>query len=188
MDLTVDGYIGALIEKGNPPEAALRLAEAELRVEYADAMGDHEYRMYCNLVKEITISELTIVQVQELVKSLENAYVPQFVAALNRLLPASNLVLDPNNPEKYERSLQRALNRSKSIKLSIEIKKQKLKAIEAKYDKGDKPGSVTREYYYGVLLTLSADCGYRMTDEITVWEFCESIKRYNRKTESYGRR
>lgn len=184
MDLVVDGYKGALIKSGNPPENELAKAEADLRVQYADAMGDHEYRLYCNTVKSIAIEELTLVQVEEIVACLRSAYAPQLADALNKLLPGARLVFDVSKPEAYDAQLQRALNRAKSLKLSISLKRQKLDALEQKYGKKAAPGAVNREYYYSVLLTLSADSGYRLTDEVSVWEFCELIKRHNRKQEN----
>lgn len=183
IDFTVDGYLHALTKTGTPTEAELVDAANELRIQVADVAGDHEYRLYCNTIKEITNLELTIVQVQELVNVLKDAYVELFAAQLNRLLPNSKLVFDVNNPEQYDRTLQRALNRSKGLKINIDLKKQKLEALQVKYE-AQGAGKVNREYYMGVLLTLSDSARYPLSDSITVWEFYERMKRHNRAAEA----
>lgn len=183
IDLTVDGYLKALAKTGNPPEDELRKAEAALRIQYADAIGDHEYRMYCNTMKEVTNLELTVAQVQELTTALRTVYVEQFAKELNRLLPNSNLVFDVTKPDKYDQTLQRALNRSKHLKILAELKRQKLATLEQRYSGQDK--KATREYYMSMVLTLSDAVRYPLAvDEMTVWEFCERIKRHNRQIEA----
>lgn len=183
VDYVADGYLHALAKTGTPPEAELRAAADELRIQVADVAGDHEYKLYCNTVKEITNLELTIVQVQELVNVLKDVYVEVFAAQLNRLLPNSNLVFDVSKPEQYDRTLQRALNRSKGLKLSVDLKKQKLEALQIKYG-AQGTGKVNREYFMGVLLTLSDAARYPLSDSITVWEFYERMKRHNRAAEA----
>lgn len=183
VDYTVDGYLHALAKTGTPPEDELKAAAVELRIQVADVAGDHEYRLYCNTIKEITNLELTIVQIRELVTVLRDAYVELFVVQLNRLLPNSKLVFDVSKPEQYDATLQRALNRSKGLKLMIDLKKQKLEALQVKYG-AQGGGKVNREYYMGVLLTLSDSARYPLSDSITVWEFYERMKRHNRVAEA----
>lgn len=181
MDLTVDGYKQALVKQGNPPEHELLKAENTLRVQYADAIGDHEYRIYCNSIKEITRLEIILAQVHNLVNTLREVYHPLIAEKLNRLLQ-SNLVFDINDPEQYDINLQRALNRSKSIKISIDLKKITVVKLEDKYTAHGE-GKSTREYYMGILIELSDSAGYPLSDNITVWEFCERIKKHNKKAE-----
>lgn len=180
MDLTVDGYRGAVVKSGNPPEHEILKAENELRIQYADAIGDAEYRMYVNTIKEVATLEMTLSQIYSLVKVLNDAYVPQFVTALNRLLQFQ-LVFDVTKPQEYDENLRRALRRSDGIKIRLHLKRGTLMKMEAKYSGS---GKVSREYYLGVLVSLSNDAGFRMNEnDITVWEFCERIKRLNRKNE-----
>jgi hypothetical protein len=180
MDLTIDGNLHALTKEGNPPEDELLNAEHDLRVQYADAIGDAEYRMYCGVIREITTLELTIAQIHDLVRNLREVYVPVFANAINRLLHAS-LVWDVNDPAGYDNTCDRALNRAKGIKLRLDMKQIELAKLEVKYKAGD--GKATREYYMGLMISLSDDAGFPVTENITVWEFCERIKRANKKTE-----
>lgn len=185
MDLIVDGYSGAVVKSGNPPEHEIAKAENELRIQYADAIGDAEYRMYVNAIKEVASLEMTLSQIHNLVRALADTYVPQFVKALNKLLH-SNLVFDVTKPQEYDESLQRAIRRSAGLKIRRDLKQAALVKMEEKYNG---TGKVSREYYLGVLISLSNDAGFRMNEnDITVWEFCERIKRLNRKNEMLNAR
>jgi hypothetical protein len=179
IDLTVDGYLRAIVKEGNPPEIELKKAESVIRIQYADASGDHQYKMYCTLLKEITDLEITLLEIHSLVNTLKEVYHPFLAKALNELL-RSNLVFDVMNPEEYDRNLIRAINRSKGIKINIDLKTIAFKAVETKYTESG--GKATREYYMGILITLSE--AYPLSDNITVWEFCERIKRFNKKHEA----
>lgn len=180
IDLTVDGYLKALIKEGIPPENELHRAENELRIQYADAIGDGEYRVYVGVIKEITDMELILSQVHSLVRTLKDVYIPLFVKQLNSLLKTS-FVFDVNKPEEYDKLLSRCINRSKIYNLRIDLKKIELEKLETKY-KG-KSGKATREYYMGLLISLSDHAGYPITDNISVYEFCERIKRANKINE-----
>jgi len=100
---------------------------------------------------------------------------------LNKLLH-TNIVFDVNNAEQYDGNLLRCLNRSKSIKINIDLKKIALSKLEEKYNSKD--GKATREYYMGILISLSDEAGYHLQEDITVWEFCERIRRYKKAAET----
>lgn len=181
MDLVVDGNRFALVKSGEPPLAELYKTEADLRVQYADAIGDNEYRLYCNHINEITRHEITLAQIQSLVAALREAYVPAFEQSLNRLLLTS-FKLDVTKPDEYDKTLQRALNRSKGIKLTIDLKRLSIAKLEEKYT-GGTGQKATREYYMGILIDLSDAAHYPLADTITVWEFCERIRKHNKKAD-----
>jgi hypothetical protein len=180
IDLTVNGYNYAVVKSGNPPEHEVLNIISFLRQEYADAAGDGQYKMYCNLIKEITEKEITLTEIHNLVETLRDVYNPLLAKALNKLLGAS-LVFDVTKPNEYDKNLDRAINRSKSISINIALKNISLKAMEEKYAGSNlKPSN---EYYLGILITLREDNGYHISPEnITVWEFCEMIRRYNIKS------
>jgi len=190
MDLVCDNYLKALVIKGDPPIEILVETDYNLRTQYADAIGDHEYLHYCNLLIETIRLETTLVQIENIVKVLKECYNKVLANLLNRLC-SSSFDFDITNYEDYTNKLQRCLNRSKSLKINIDLKKMALEKLEAKQGKGSNP---KREYFLGTLITLSDDSGYPLREEsVTVWEFCERIKRFNKKIDqlklsNHGRR
>lgn len=180
MDLTVDGNNKALIKTGNPPEKELQRVEGELRMQYADAIGDHEYKMYVNVIREIATLETTLAQIEQLIATLRDYYNELFAKELNKLLRTS-FVFDVSKSADYDRNLDRAFRRSRIIKIRIDLKNIELGKLEMKYMNG--VGKMTKEYYYGLMISLSDDAGFPISESITVWEFCERIKRANKKIE-----
>ena len=178
ISLTVDGYLHALVKDGTPPEAELRKAEHDLRIQYSDAAGDNQYRHYINLVNEITRLEITLLQVESLINTLRHAYHPLLAKELNRICGTS-FSFDISKPEQYDLNLDRCFRRSRGHNLAINLNKIKIQEIEKKY-KGD-GGTATREYYMGTLIILSDEAGYPLTDQISTWEFLERIRRHNKK-------
>lgn len=179
IDLTVDGYTKALVKEGEPPEHELRIAEQDLRIQYSDAAGDQQYRLYINLSKEITELEITLLQIEKLIDTLRTAYHPVLAKELNRVGRFS-LVYDVTKPKQYDENLDRAFRRSRGLNVTLQLKRIKITEIEKKYS-AKNGGPVTREYYMGMLIVLSDEAGYPLNDQITVWEFLERIRRYNIK-------
>jgi len=180
IDVLVDNNYAALIVAGYPAQEELLLAWAGIQSEYADAIGDHEHRMYVSLFKEVTQLGLTLQTIEYLVEILEQVYDPKLGAMLNKLL-LTTFKFDPADPEKYHATLKRCLMRSKGIKIDLELKRGQLKAMEKKNDEtGDKP---SREYFQSILITLSDHAQYPIHDSITVFEFCTRIKRYTQYCE-----
>ena len=181
IEFTVDGNRKALIKEGNPSDAELFEAEQRLKLQYADAIGDYEYKHYCRKIAEVTRDEMTLEQIRLLVKNLSEVYVPYFAEQVNKLL-SYKFAFDVNNPEQYEKDLKGAIQRSKAIKINIDLQNIAIKKMQEKYSQG---GSASREYFAGMLITLRQDAGYHiLAEEITVWEFCEMIRRYNKSIET----
>lgn len=180
IDLSVDWYLKALAKHGDPPELELRVAEQEIRIQYSDAAGDSQYRLYINLVKEISRLEITLHQIESLIATMRQAYHPLFAKELNGLMNM-NLRFDPTRPAEYDKNLDRIYNRSRSYKVSIGMKTLQVKQMEKRYS-GDQE-KPTREYYAGTLIALSDEAGYPLSDQITTWEFLERIRRFNKKYE-----
>jgi hypothetical protein len=189
IDLQVNDNYYSLVISGEPVKEVLAVAAQVIRQEYADMVGDHEYKMYCTALRQINDVRLVIEQVKHFVALLRKVYHPAMAKAVNSLLK-SNLVFDVAKRDEYDRSLDRAMKRLKGVELELDLKLIAFKKLEAKYADGKKP---TRDYYMGVLITLSDDAGYSLTDQITVWEYCERLRRLNKKHEQlqlqqHGRR
>lgn len=184
IDVVVDDYYAALIITGNPAPEELLLAWAGIQSEYADAIGDHEHRMYVSLFKEVSILAINLQTIEYLVEILEQVYQPELCNMLNKML-LTTFKFDPADPEKYKATLKRCLMRSKGIKIDLELKQGQLKAMEKKNDaESPKP---SREYFQSILITLSDHAQYAIQDSITVFEFCSRIKRYTQYCEQAKR-
>lgn len=180
IDVLVDGNYAALVITGYPRQEELLLAWAGIQSEYADAIGDHEHRMYVSLFKEVSTLAITLQQIEYLVEIMAQIYQPEFGNMLNKLL-VTTFKFDPADPEKYQATLKRCLMRSKGIKIDLELKQGQLKALEKKNDEsGEKP---SREYFQSILITLSDHAQYQIPDSITVYELCTRIKRYTQYCE-----
>lgn len=178
IDVVVDDNYAALIITGYPPITELMQAWGVIQCEYADTIEQQEHKMYVRLFKEVSILSLNLQTINCLVEMLEQIYVPEFMVALNKLLNTS-FTLDPADPVKYQGTLKNCRMRSKAIKINIDLKNIQLQAMQ---NKVDEPGAkVTREYFQSILITLSNHVKYPVQESITVFEYCDRLKRYNRE-------
>jgi hypothetical protein len=180
IDVVVDENYAALIITGYPPIDELHAAWLDIQGEYADAMGDSEHRLYISLFKEAIVLKTNLDLIIVAVGVLEQTYSPELLSRLNKLLNTS-YTLDPNDPVKYKATLKSCIMRSKAIKINLDMKEMQLKAIQEKeQEPGKKP---TREYFQSILITLSDHAKYSIQDSITVFEFCDRVKRFNKYCE-----
>lgn len=181
IDVAVDGNYSALIISGFPSQLELQLAWSKIQQEDADAAGDHEHKLYISLFTDINAIKIKLIEVRELVKNMVNVYHHSFADRLNNLL-LTNFKFNPEKPEEYFKLLQGCLNRAKGWQLDLELKEIHFKAIQEKNEtKGVK---LTREYFQSILITISDHAKYPLiSDNITVFEFRERIKRYNHHCE-----
>jgi len=175
IDCQVDGDLSALIISGSPSPEQLAEAWAGISQEYADETAETEYKMYLQLLKEVVVMEINLAIVENCVTILRLAYVKKCADQINALL-FINFAFDPSNREKYLKDLDRAISRSKgSIKLPLQVKKSRLEAMEQRFsEKGRKPD---RAYFQYVLNALSDYAKYLIPDTITVYQFCDRIRR-----------
>lgn len=177
IEVSTTGNVSALVISGEPSEEELSSAWGRIMEQYGEAIGDHEATMRINLYKDIYRLQLKINQIALIVSLLRSYYVPKMVTELNRLL-VSTLVFDVNKREEYDRRLQTALNKSKAFKIQLDMKVMQYESLK----KGkDEEGGVSKEYFQSILITLSDHAKYPILDTIiTVFEFCERIKRFNK--------
>lgn len=185
IECAVDGNLAALITAGLPTEDQLLLAWAEINEQYADAMGDNDHKRYHTLFKEITTLSIDYRQIHCLIEILSQVRHQPFERRLNLLL-YTNFKFSDNR----QKELETCTRLSKSILVKIDLKTAQQEALRKKLSTGNKP---TREYFFTWLINLSDHAGYQVTDTITVFEFCERIKRYNKFIElqnqkKHGRR
>jgi hypothetical protein len=178
IDVVVDDNFAALIITGYPPIEELQMAWGVIQGECADTVEGQEHKMYVSLFKEVNILALNLQTINCLVEMLEQIYYPEFAAALNKLLNTS-FKFDPFDPAKYMATLKNCMMRSKAIKINLDLKQMQLQAMQAKVEEPGK--KVTREYFQSILITLSNHVKYPVSDSITVYEYYDRLKRFNRE-------
>jgi len=176
IDCAVDGNYKALVKTGNPDERLLYLAWLNIRSEYADAIGSKKHQIYVKLFRDVAVLSTTLEAVNQIIEILERVYSAELVTRLNSLIQA-RIEFDPKNPTRYKAALKSAIIRSRAIKISIEVKERQLQAMQSQQTGEDV--KETREYYLSYLVTLSNHAKYNIDkNEITVFEYCERIKRF----------
>lgn len=175
----VDKNLYALVISGDPSKEDLATAWSAIRMEYTDKTADHEYKLYLNLFKEINIIKNNIDQINELVGLLKDNYVKQFADRLSLLLITS-FVFDVTKPKEYDALLYRCHNMTGGLRLRLDMQIMNFKAIEQKHTGKRMP---SRDYYLSLLITLSDNAGYALSDNITVFEFTERIERAQKKND-----
>jgi hypothetical protein len=172
----VNNNLSSLIIAGFPTTEQLHNAWASIVQQYTDAVGNNEYNLYTNLCKEISIKRLTYNAINNAVDILRKQYHSQIANELNKAL-GTTFKFKFSDEERYSKELDRCINRAKSLKISIDLLQIKIEGLETKFSKvNTKP---TYEYYQSALITLSDYTKYQISDSITVFEFCERLKRFN---------
>lgn len=192
IDVAVNDNLSALTIEGFPTELQLLEAWTEIRSQYADAMGDVEHRMYLRLLKDVTILSADYETIQKLAHFLLGFHCETFLRhaevnkdifdevhaialQINKILHTS-FKFDPYIPEEFRNELKRSLNQSKALKIRLDMKKIEFDVIRKGHESAEPP---TKEYFHGILITLSDHAKLPLNDSISVYEFCERVQRYN---------
>lgn len=181
IDVTTTGLLYPLIISGKPSDAELHAAWDNIVDEYSQELGNGEQDLHVSLFKEIVKLQAAIEEIALCVGMLEKVYCGKLVSRINKILN-TNFVFDVNNEEDYNRKLQSCLSRSKGFKIQLDLKLEQFEKIKSKIEN---PGQLpAKSYYQSILITIRGSEGYFIkADEITVYEFCEMIKRHNKKYE-----
>lgn len=177
IDCIINHNLAALIISGLPTQQELANSWTLILQQYSDAIGDNEHRLYANRTKQLAIETINYNLVIGLVDVLRKEYSKELCVELNKLLSTS-FKFDYTNKETYEKDLSRCFNRAKGFKISMDLLQTQVSELEKKI--GAKNGEAPTEQYYQItLITLSDHAKYPIGDNITVFEFCERIKRFN---------
>jgi hypothetical protein len=176
IDCLVDENLFALVITGEPSKTDLQSAWDGILIEYNDLLGDTENKMYFRLLREVHLLMCTIKQIELNVAILKLQYNKADADELNGLLN-SNFPFDFSDTEKYYSDLDRCIRMGKGTYLKYQLKNNQLQALKEKNDKANsKP---TKEYFAGILISLTDHAGVKLNaSEITVYEFCERVRRY----------
>lgn len=184
IDLVVDDNLFALVISGTPTERDLLTAFDQVQREYAEVMKDGEFDLLNKTMREINRLNLLYEQILELVGVLRRYYNEKLARLLTKYL-GYNLNLNPKLTEDYDKALDRAINRSKSILIDIKLKSSQLEAMQEKQQtETTKP---TRRHFQGVLIALSNHVGFSITDNITVFEYCNRVHQLNKYLDQLNR-
>lgn len=182
VDCIVDDNLHSLVISGKPTDDELAEAWGNILSEYTDAIGNNEYKLYVGLYKEISILKLTYHQILNAVSVLKHTYSEYLCNELNRLL-GQRCVFNWNDQPSYQEALNKCLRRSKSIKISIDLKVIQFEGIQKKH-KDENRQEYTRAYFDTVLINLSDHAKYEIQDTITVGKYCERVTRLNKYIEN----
>lgn len=175
IDAEIDGKLHSLVIEGPYTEIEIQNTWYKILDQFNAAMGDHESRLYLSLFKQIALKQIDIEAIEEIVHILKTiGYSDRMGKLLNNMLMA-NIVFTPDNPEQYQTQLQRCLGMKAGLKLSLDLKTLEFNAIK-KRNKG-KTVTPSREYFSSVLINLSDHAKYLVDDKITVFEYCERLRR-----------
>ena len=176
IDCIVDNNLHSLVISGKPAEQQLQDTWNGILSEYSEAIGNHEYKLYIGLYKEITILKLTYDQINNAVSLLQVTYSEYLCKQLNKLLK-TDFRLNWKDQASYQEQLLKCIRRSKAIKIQLDLKIMQFEAIQKKHESKGEPRG--REYFVSVLISLSDHAKYPIHDTITVGEYCERLKRFN---------
>lgn len=180
IEAYVDSNLSALVIEGEPAADQLNEAWFNIRVQYADAIGDPHFKNYALNKSRVAELELTLEKARILLTELRINYCTNYHERLNKLF-SYKFKLDPENDELYESELQRAEKRAGGWELELKLK---VKAVE-KIEKGmsvDKP--VGREYFDSLILTIENHYRRELSEKVTTWKFCELLNRIKKEVEN----
>lgn len=176
IDVVVDNNIYALVITGHPTIEQLHDAWNDINSQYADAIGDAEYKLYLSAFKDVTVLTLTLQAIEACIDTLKLFPHAYLFDELNRLLSTS-FNFDFKDYDEYQKLLKRCWQRSRSFKIQLDLKLISFEAIRKKFEDSKPP---TREYFQSILITLSDHAKYPIMETITVFEFAERLHRLNK--------
>ncbi|MBX3253915.1 MAG: hypothetical protein KF862_07205 [Chitinophagaceae bacterium] len=181
VDCVVDNNLHALVIEGSPHLTELEAAFTNIYQQYTDMMGDGEYKHFISSWKALIKINLIITQVEEIIKALKLfPYVPLF-DELNKLLKI-DFRFDYADRKEYFKLLDRAYKRSRGLVIERDLLQIRFDTIKEKL-RGNGDKKITRAYFIDWLILLGNHVQMIITDQITVYEFCERIRQYNRFVE-----
>lgn len=181
IDVACDSNLDALIISGNPSAEELAKAWEEISEQYNNAMtsGTIETAHTISLYRNVIRTDFKLKAAESFINILKEVYVKRFADEVNKIV-GTRLEFDVLKTAEYENDLKRALLRLTGLKIRLEFEKSKLsKEVEKKEPTENK--QLTREYFTNLIINLSDHAGYEIKEaEISVYKFCERIRRYNR--------
>ncbi len=198
IECYVDGNLHALVISGVAVMPVLQQVWEDILQEYTERVAHHEYKLYLSLLREITDLRITHKQIQLLAHAgdeaneipkgaLRQVYDKYLAGELNGLLKTT-FRLNWADQKTYNQELDKAVRRSGSIKIKADLKAMQFEAIRKRHEKrlNEQPTKAQdRAYFTNILISLSDHAKFQIADTITVYEYCERIKRLNEYCEQF---
>lgn len=181
-----------------PDEKLKEIIEAlqEVQGDFADAVGDFMYAAYIrekkNLMVEQTAYATLLFAMDQVAFLVPMYYTTTDEAGQQRLKvlidnyaahihAALFFYPDFMELEKLEKHIKRCENRSKSHIIKISLLKESIAVMEAKLHK--EGGALDPDSFDSNLISLSDIAGYRLTDDISLYEYGKRIFRARKESE-----
>lgn len=177
ISVVCEKHLSPLIIAGNPTVQELTEAWEDMRQEYSDAIGGGETDMHIELLKEVEVLSIKITILDTALEVLRKFPYQYMLDQLNWLLGTKYEMPEFKSSE-YNTMLKKAKARGAAFRIDHDMKVMELAAIKEKFDAGEGEG-YSREYFHRMLITLSDHAKYMIPDTITVFDYCERIKRFN---------
>lgn len=178
--LVKDNLYALIIEGDAPPIDVLYRTWNDIIIQYNEALGDSETKMYGELRKEVALLKVTLTQIQGYIHVLRSAPYESNEDEAKELnkLTYSKFAFDPVDKEKYYADLLKCERKSAGMLLRLDLKSAALDAMEKKNPTtNQKPN---KEWFLHALITLTDHSQVRVNEsDITVFEFCERMRRYS---------
>lgn len=174
------GNMDALVLAGDPTEAQLANAWQSLKLQYYDASGNGAALQAGERQKLLNAYILFINRVRLNMQALATHYHAGIVAELRE-----DGFDYPLTPATLQDDLQYISNEL----VGWEVKKEQLeKELQEDAGRGNSNTAITEDYFLEQLAELRKFEGYntpvtRLADEMTVYDYCISLKRYNAHAE-----
>ena len=178
IDALVNGNVHRIVKYGKATKEEIDAAWQKIMYEYFDLAGTKTYRAMFALNKEIIQLQARLLSVQTCLKVLNFHPDTECERILQNI--GYNYPFNRDNPDEYKTNLQDIEKKSRTIKISIDMKIAEKKNAEKGYQ-GSKP---TEESFMNNLLELSKYMGFRIkATEITVSEYLAILDKYNKEAE-----
>lgn len=177
IDCIVDNNLQSLTISGFPKEEQLRAAWSNIMSEYSDLIGSQEYRLYIEMLKEVSILKISIDQIALGLGVIRYGYSKIICDEINNLLK-TNCSFNWSDQKTYQDECDKCERRAKAFKIKYDLKSLQFEAIQKKNEEGDKK-PLNRQYFTSILITLSDHAKYRIEETIKIPEYCERIKRFS---------
>lgn len=192
----VDKDLKGLVISGNATAEALTAAWNNILLEYAEAIGEGEYKIYISLYREVSALKndydfiLNLIEGMRTSQRLYNEFAgfdvlqDEVIKSQKSIAKKLNAALrltcsfNPKDEATFQEELNKCTRRTSGLKMKLDVKTITYNALKKK-DEGGEKSAMDHSWFDNVLVTISDYAKYDIDENISVSKFCERIKRYN---------